>query len=395
VWAHAGQESERRVLREQVSRFDALHPRLRVRLTFLPEGSYTGQVQAAAIAGDLPDLLELDGPFVADVAWQGDLLPLDGRLDPGLLDDLLPSVVTQGTWAGHLWAVWARRSALVEAGIRIPQGPDDAWTGDELDAALDALARTDPDGAVLDLKLNYRDEWFTYGFAPLLTSAGGGLLDPGPPPHAGGVLDAAPSVAALQRVQGWIAAGRIDPNLDDLAFVSGRVALSWVGHWEAPRYRRAWGDDLVLVPLPDLGRGSRTGEGSWVWAIAADGRQTDDVIALLQFLLSPDQVRATVAANGAVPARRSAIRPSDPWAPGGRLHLYLAQLEGGFAVPRPRTPAYAAVTGAFAEAFLAIRDGADVRRALTRAAAAIDRDVADNQGYPVTDAMRRRWEAER
>ncbi len=404
VWSHAGQESERRVLREQVSRYDALHPRLRVRLTFLPEGSYTGQVQAAAVAGDLPDLLELDGPFVADAAWQGSLRPLDGRLDPGLLADLLPSVVAQGTWAGHLWAVgafdsglaiWARRSALVEAGIRIPQGPDDAWTADELDAALDALARTDPDGAVLDLKLNYRDEWFTYGFAPLLTSAGGSLLDLGPPPHAGGVLDSAPSVAALQRVQGWIVAGRVDPNLDDLAFVSGRVALSWVGHWEAPRYERAWGDDLVLVPLPDLGRGSRTGQGSWVWTVPADSRYADDAIALLEYLLAPDQVQATVAANGAVPARRSAIRPSDPWAPGGLLHLYLQQLEGGFAVPRPRTPAYPAVTGAFARAFLAIRDGADVRGTLTRAAAAIDRDVADNHGYPVPDALRHRWETAR
>jgi len=401
VWSHAGQASERRVLSEQVARFDAAHPEISVRLTFLPEGSYTGQVQASAVAGDLPDLLELDGPFVADAAWQGSLRPLDGRLDPALVADLLPSVVAEGTWAGHLWAVgafdsglaiWARRSALTAAGVRIPRGPEDAWSGDELDAALDALARRDPDGAVLDLKLNYRDEWFTYGFSPLLVSAGGGLLDPGPPTHAGGVLDGDASVAALERVQRWIASGRVDPNLDDLAFVAGRVALSWVGHWEAPRYEKAWGDDLVLVPLPDLGHGTRTGQGSWVWTVPASSRRPDDAVALLEYLLDPEQVRATVAANGAVPARRSAIRPADPWAAGGRLHLYLEQLEGGFAVPRPRTPAYPTVTGAFAAAFLAIRDGADVRRTLSRAAAAIDRDVADNRGYPIPERLGRHWE---
>ena len=34
--------------------------------------------------------------------------------------------------------------------------------------------------------------------------------------------------------------------------------------------------------------------------------------------------------------------------PGGAEHLYLQQLQGGTARPRPQTPAYPAITAAFA-----------------------------------------------
>ena len=76
VWAHAGQESERSVLLEQVAQFNAREADFQVRLTLIPEGSYNAQVQAAAVAGGLPDLLELDGPFLYSYVWQGRLQPL-------------------------------------------------------------------------------------------------------------------------------------------------------------------------------------------------------------------------------------------------------------------------------------------------------------------------------
>ena len=86
-------------------------------------------------------------------------------------------------------------------------------------------------------------------------------------------------------------------------------------------------------------------------------------------------------ANGAVPATRAAVARSPLYGEAGPLRLFVEQLERG-AVPRPRTPAYPAITSAFQRAFDDVRNGGDVRRALGRAAAVIDRDVADNRGYP-------------
>lgn len=397
VWAHAGRAEERAVTTAQVQAFDAARDDLEVELTFLPEGSYGGQVQAAIAAGTLPDVLELDGPTVARAAWQGALQPLDQLLPGSLVEDLLPSLREQGRYDGRLWSVgqfdsglglYVRRGVVTAAGGRLPASPAEAWSADELDGLLARLAADDPDGAVIDLKLNYPDEFFTWAFAPVLTSAGGGLVDSATG-RAAGVLDGAASVAALARIQGWFERGLVDPNLDDAAFTAGRVAISWVGHWEYERYRKAAGDDLALVPLPDFGHGSRTGEGSWCWTVTRHARDPAAAAALLELLLAPDRILAMTDANGAVPATRTAIARAPRFSPGGPLALYVTQLDGPWAVPRPRTPGYPTISAAFARAFRDIRDGADVAAVLHRAAAAIDRDRADNRGYPPPSAQRR------
>ena len=391
IWAHAGQAAERQVLQDQVERFQRLNPDIRIGLTFIPERSYNAQVQAAAIGGDLPDVLELDGPFLANYVWQGHLRSLDGVVDTGLRRELLPSILSQGSWRGTLYGVgtfdaglglFGRRSLLEAAGARIPARPEEAWTVEEFGHLLRALAARDKDGAVLDLKLNYPDEWFTYAFSPVLQSGGADLVARPDHTHAAGVINGPAAVRAMSALQEWLAGGLVDPNVDDAAFTTGRVALSWAGHWEYPRYRERFGDDLVLVALPDFGAGARTGQGSWVWGVAAGARHPEAASRFLRFVLEPAQVLAMSAANGAVPATYSAIDQSPLYAEGGALRLFVTQLADGYAVPRPQTPAYPVITSAFRRAFADIRNGDDVQNALDRAAALIDEEIRDNDGYP-------------
>jgi multiple sugar transport system substrate-binding protein len=384
AWFHTGQPGEQRTIEGQVARFNASQREVVVHLTCLPEGGYNAQVQAAAAAGDLPDLLEVDGPFLYRYAWQGVVRPLDGLLPEPVVIDLLPSIRDQGTYQGLLYGVgtfdsglglWGDRRRLAAADAAIPADPEHAWTVDAFDRILDRLAGDDADGAVLDLKLNYTGEWYTYAFSPVVQSAGADLINRASG-EAANVLDSAASVAALRRVQGWLRHGRVDPNLDDAAFTTGRVALSWAGHWEYPRYHAALGDNLVLLPLPDFGDGSRTGQGSW------HSSHPDAAARFLTFLLRPEEVGAMAAANGAVPGTREAVAASPLYRQGGPLRLFVEQLTGGISVPRPRTPAYPVITAAFQRAFDDLRNGGNVREALNRAAATIDRDLADNLGYP-------------
>jgi len=318
VWFHTGQPAERDTLTAQVKAFNTRQGEYRVDLTLIPEGTYNAQVQAAALAGDLPDLLDMDGPLMASYAWSGALRPLEGLIPAETVADLIPSIVTQGTWNGHLYGagtydsglgLWADRDKLAAAGIPLPTGPDDAWSAERFGEVLAALAARDPDGQVLDLKLNYKGEWFTYAFSPLLVSAGADLIDR-KALKAEGTLDGPRAVGALSRVQGWITGGYVDPDVDDAAFTSGRVALSWAGHWEYARYRAALGDRLVLLPLPDFGRGSRTGQGSWQWGITAGARQPGAAAAFLAYLLEPGPVRDMSDANAAPPATRTATAAS-------------------------------------------------------------------------------------
>jgi multiple sugar transport system substrate-binding protein len=187
----------------------------------------------------------------------------------------------------------------------------------------------------------------------------------------------------MQHLQKWITKMRyVDPNVDDNAFVGKRVALSWVGHWQYRRYADAFGDDLVLLPLPDFGQGSRTGQGSWNWGITTRCRHPQAAARFLEFLLADEQVLAMCNANSAVPATWTGIARSALYREGSPLRLFARQLTEGSAVPRPRTPAYPVITSVFQQAFDDIRHGADVQTALDKAAADIDQDIHDNRGYP-------------
>lgn len=358
----------------------------------LPEGSYTDLVNAAALAGDLACLLDLDGPTLYSFAWNGYLVPIEEYVSDELRADILPSILEQGTYNGELYSlgvfdsglsIWGNAAYLEAAGVRIPEGIDDAWTFDEFNEALAALQALDEVEYAIDLKMNYgTGEWMSYGFAPIVQSFGGDLINREDYQSAEGVLNGEEAVAAMEWFQslfdnGYTTATPADDNL----FVDGKAALSWVGHWEAGRYQDAFGDDLVLIPMPDLGAGAATGMGSWNWGITSQCENPDGAWALLEFMLQPDQMVIMTDNNGAIPSRISVLEADEDYAEGGFKAIYFQQLAGGVAVPRPITPAYPVISSEFIRAVDEIAAGADVQEALDTAVDAIDADIEDNDGY--------------
>ena len=394
VWFHAGQSGELSTLRSQVAEFNKAQKQVRVELVTLPEQRpYTELVLSAAASGDLPDLLDFDGPYLYSYAWSGKLRPIDSCVPGKVRDDLLPSIRRQGTYAGRLWGVgtfdsglglYVRPSVLEKAGVRIPKGVEDAWTASELTGILRKLRK---EGYRAPLDLNYfdsshPDEWDTYAFAPAVWSAGGDLIDPETYRTADGFLNGPESVRALTTLQDWIKEGFVDRNKDHEAFTKGRTPISWMGHWRYPEFSKAHPGDVTLVPLPDFGKGSATGMGSWQWGIPAGSADGDAVWQFIEFLLRPEQVHRMTEANGAIPATISAVKLSPQYGASGAERLFIEQLRDGTARPRPQTPAYPAITGAFARAFAKIITQAPVKKTLDQAVAAIDKDLAAHDGYP-------------
>lgn len=391
VWAHAGQEAERQVLQAQVKRFNQQSPTTKIKLTFIPERDYNAQVQAAALADDLPDILEFDGPYLYNYIWQNHLLPLENLLTPSVIDNLLPSIVAQGTHSQHLYSVgvfdsglglYARKSALQKINARIPQNAANAWSLIEFNELLKKLSEQDEDKAVLDLKLNYSGEWFTYGFSPILQSAGADLINRHDYQSSHDVLNSVAAITAMQQLQTWIEQAYVDPNLDDAAFTSGRVALSWVGHWEYARYKAAFKNDLIVLPLPNFGHESKTGQGSWNWGITKKTQHPKAAADFISFLLETEEVLAMSDVNAAVPGTKMAVQQSKLYGSKGPLRLFAEQLLQGASIPRPKTPAYPVITTEFQHAFQQIRNGANVKTTLDHAAKKIDQDIRDNKGYP-------------
>ena len=394
AWFHdsGANTDEAQILREQVSAFNATEQQVQVKLITLPVGDYAQQVQAAAAHGGLPDLLDFDGPNLYNYAWSGKLKPIDSCVSKSLREDLLPSIIEQGSYANRQWGVgtfdsglglYVRPSILTKAGIRIPSSPADAWTANEFTTVLQRLRQAGFERP-LDLQLNEPNpEWYTYGFAPAVWSAGGDLIDRTDYRTVDGFLNGPGAVNAFTIMQRWFTQGYVDPNATGDAFEESRSPISWIGHWFYDRYSKAFPGDIRIVPLPNFGERTATDSGSWQWGITSNATDGDAVWRFLQFLLRPAEVLRMTRANGAIPATRSAVRISPDFAAGGPKHLYIEQLEDGVARSRPQTPAYPALSAAFARAFNeAVVQERPVGASLDAAARRVERDLSEHQYYP-------------
>lgn len=395
VWAHQGQTREVAVLKNAVAAFNASQNDVDAKLRFIPEADYTKTIQATP-RGDLPDVLEFDGPLMSAWAYGRKLQPVTGSVSTRTVNNQSPSVKVQNTYFdGKLYgismfdsglALYGNRALLRAAGVQVPTSWKQAWTAAQFTQVLAKLAAKDADGKPVDVKENYAGEWPTYGFLPIIASTGNFVVRDF---KASGNLNSPRVVAAVRRFASW--RKFIDPNTDDKAFQNKRVALSWVGHWVYPDYAKALGANLVVIPLPNFGSGTKSGQGSWGWGIGGSSSNAAAAGKFLDFIVSDRWVGAMTAANGAPPGTKSAYPKSALYKPGGKLYLYAQQLRatcgtkrphrGCVATPRAITPAYPVITSEFSKAFWGAYKGGNAKALLDRAAKVIDLEYKDNDNY--------------
>ncbi|MGZ6367796.1 MAG: ABC transporter substrate-binding protein [Ktedonobacteraceae bacterium] len=392
IFFHSGQGAERAALNATLQAFSDSHPNIRVEAVQLPEGSYIDQVNVAAMSHSLPCLLDFDGPTLYNYAWSGYLIPLDTYVSSQMRADFLPSILQQGTYNHHLYSLgqydsglgfYANKQYLREARVRIPT-INSPWTLSEFNDILARLKHVAGVQYPLDLNMYPPGgEWFTYGFSPFVESFGGDLINRSTYQSSMGVLNGPNAVAALTWFQNLFKQGYSNPwPASDSGFTLGHAALNWGGHWLYAGNYQALGDNLLVLPAPNLGKGAKTGMGSWNWGITSSCKTPDEAWQVLNFIMSPSEIARMTNANGAVPARKSVIDRSQLYAPNGPLHVFALQLLGGMAEPRPITPAYPTITSAFSEAVVNIVAGFNVKKELDKAVQKIDQDLQDNQGYP-------------
>ena len=212
VWFHTGQPAERQTLGRQVAAFNASQHQVQVKLIDIPEAGYAAQVRSAAATGNLPDLLDFDGPDLYNYAWSGEL---DSCVPKSLRADPLPSIIQQGTCVGRLSGLGTfdsgpglhvRSSILRRIGARIPTGVADGWTPEEFTATLHRLRsvgyREPLDLQVTSATIAAAPEWWSHGFAPIVWPAGGDLINRSTYRSAQCVLNGLASIRALTIMQG-------------------------------------------------------------------------------------------------------------------------------------------------------------------------------------------------
>ena len=97
MWYHgAGNPTESSILEGIVADFNASQDDWEVVLESFPEDSYNSSVTAAALAGNLPDIIDVDGPIMPNWAWSGYMQPLP--IDESAIEGFLPGAI--GRWDG-------------------------------------------------------------------------------------------------------------------------------------------------------------------------------------------------------------------------------------------------------------------------------------------------------
>ena len=390
LWYHgAGNDVEAGLINQIIEDFNGSQADYTVVIESFPQESYNDSVEAAALAGNLPCILDVDGPVMPRWAWAGYLQPLP--IDEGKIANFLPG--TKGIWNDTLYsiglwdaavALYARESTLSELGLRVPT-LDSPWSKDEFMAALDAAKTSGKYDYALDLGMAWTGEWYPYAFGPFIQSFGGDMIDRASYTTAEGTLNGDAALAFGAWWQSLFAEGYAPGTSQDGAdretgFIDGKYAFSWNGNWAAVATLDGGVDDVLFLPAPDMGNGPTIGAASWQFGVSATCDSPEGAAAWIEHAIQDKYLAAFSDGIGLIPSTPSAAAMTSNYAPGGKLEVFFGLSEAQ-AMVRPVTPGYPVVAKVFEKALADIADGADVADTLDAAVDEIDADIEANSGY--------------
>lgn len=335
VW---GDYEELQMWRQIIARFEQTHRPLTVKLEYVPlgAGSYDRKLRAWMASGTSPDVMllqdELYPQYLARPAEQRPVVNLtdmvSGRgfgselgLDPNdYFDGAWRSFGQDGPdgWEQFGLPVWGgnnlifyNRDCFRAAGVALPEqsGIDADWTVEEFLDLCRQLTLRDADGRVTQWGFVLPYSWLY--FQPFLYACDAEILSDD---RSEFVFTGPEAERALQL---WLTLGReglvptggdLGPMNQNVAFLTGKVAMVCNGPWLMPFFNEAELDyGLMHVPVSPTGRrGTRV---TWT-GVGIAGRLRDDpqglrdAWLLARFLAGPEAAALVGRAQRSIPALR-------------------------------------------------------------------------------------------
>ena len=231
----------------------------------------------------------------------------------------------------------------------------------------------------------WKGEWYPYAFSPFMQSAGGDIVNRDGYKTADGSIN---GEGAVKFGNWWssvfkrkLAPGTSQDGADrDSGFIKGKYAISWNGNWAALNAVKEFKDDVLFLPSPDFGKGSKIGAASWQFGVSAKSAHQDGANKFIAFALQDKYLTAFSDGIGLIPPTPESAAASINYKPGGPMEVFYA-LSKAQALVRPVYPGYAVGAKVFEKALADIADGADVAATLDAAADEITKDIEKNNGY--------------
>lgn len=381
MWIHQTGEDETDFYIERIDAFNEAHEDIHVNVEIIIDdggSSYSDAVNASLVAGNLPDVLALDGPYVASFAEADILLAVDEYMTDEDRNDFVDSILQQGSYDGQIYSLGAMEASIPlyynkdifeEEGIEAPTTIEEAWTWDEFLEVSKQLTTEDRYG--LNLFMNYGvGEWLTFMGAPFVWSNGGELISEDGT-TSDGYLNSAETVEALEYVKTLFEEGVVDLTPGEMQFEEGNAAMALGGPWIAVSADDAdfeWG----MMPYP-YSETPVSPSGSMAYGVTSTTEYPEEAYAIMAWMTNEESVIGLSEVTGMPPTRESAFESMDrydelPWSVMRDQVIETAKA-------RPQTPAYPVLTDAFAQAFHAAALGEDIESVLEQQVQRVEREL--------------------
>jgi arabinogalactan oligomer/maltooligosaccharide transport system permease protein len=346
MW-HQVRPAEREVLRDEILRYEAAHPGIRVRPLYKETEEVRSAFQAAALAGTGPELVYGPSDVLDTFHTMGliqDLTPwfpenvgdkfVDGALTylPAVKQTGKRELVQVGDRFGnHLALVYNRRF------IKTPPKSTDELVQFAVENTIDE----DGDGRKdrYGLVWNFTEPFFA---VPFLTGYGAWVFEEptaDPPIPA---LNTPESIAAYRFIKSLREVHKVVPascdyELADSLFKTGRAAMIINGDWSWDDYLENSEIDAAVAVLPivsstGLAMRSMVAPKGYSLNVSAQGETAEVAMDFVRYMTSDEVQRRLVQRLKMLPGRRSAwsdpLFESDPTLAASR-----AQLENGHLMP--------------------------------------------------------------
>ncbi len=361
LWVQTSSESpEGQAMQTSVEKFnEEFEGTYTADIEFIPRGGggggYEDKVNAAVSTGTLPDVLTLDGPNTAAYADAEIIAPLDNFISNK--DDLLPSIIEQGTYDDEMYAVgysessvgiYYNKDMLQQAGVDLETLPtvEDPWTWDEFIDLSEQLTAYYEVPAI-DMGLNDNSEWLMYAFSPFLWSQGGEIVSEDGR-QAETVFNSENNLKAMSFLQYMLNNDYTTISPAENGFETGQYPMKMSGSWTMEQLDTNYQDidyDIMPYPVsPDTGE-LVTPTGSWQYAMSTAAENQEGAGELINFLTSTEAVADISLANSVLPSRYSAIEEiEDEVSP--QMNTLIEQNEAS-GKARPVLPEYPQITRSF------------------------------------------------
>lgn len=363
---------------------EAYKDKYHLTIQYIPRGSayaYEDKVNSAAFTNQLPDLLALDGPNVANYAANGIIIPIDDYVSAESKADLMPSIIIQGTYNNRLYAVGLNESScalfynkeiFAANGFRIPKSIEDAYTWDEVYAMAKKIST--PGCVGIKLIMN-KGEGIPYVLSPFWDMNNSAFTSPDGSKCSGWINNKG-GVEAAAYLQRFFKEGlaNIDPSPTE--FQDGKSAMWITNSGQLRGILKNYPNfpiGVTYYPVTN-NKSSASPCGSWALGISKNAKDKTAAAVALEFMTNSDSTLAYSTEGGYPPSRRSNYTNNKMW--NTMPFKVFSEELFACAVPRPRTPVYTVLSPKFSEIFLDICSGSDPKKSLDELASFVDAEYS-------------------